>query len=193
AVFIQEVFQDSGISKSELDAVAVGGGPGSYTGLRIGTSTAKGLCYALDKPLLSVPTLLGMASGALLNIVSDHGNALMCPMIDARRMEVYSAIYDSSLHEKINVDSVIVDEKSFFDVMDESVVWFFGDGMHKCKHLLSAHPNARFIDDFVHSSSYLYGPASVSWKEGRTEHIGLYEPFYFKEFVAGKGSVSPRN
>lgn len=193
AVFIEEVFHQSGIPMREIDGIAVSGGPGSYTGLRIGISTAKGLCWALDKPLLAVPTLLAMSSGAASSIGVDIQGALLCPMIDARRMEVYAATYESSLREKTSVDSVIVNEDSFNEELSGSVVWFFGDGMPKCKSLLQAHPNARFLDDFVHTSSHLFAPATIALQQGRTEHVGLYEPFYFKEFVAGKGSVNPGN
>lgn len=190
-VFIEEVFHSSGVPKTDIDGVAVSGGPGSYTGLRIGVSTAKGLCWALDKPLLAVPTLMAMASGALLSGGFDCEDALLCPMIDARRMEVYSATYDSSLKVVAAVDALIIEEGSFSEIMKSSVTWFFGDGMPKCKSLLQVHPNARFLDDFVLTSFHLYAPAALALKQGRTDHIGLYEPFYFKEFIAGKGSVVP--
>jgi tRNA threonylcarbamoyladenosine biosynthesis protein TsaB len=104
---------------------------------------------------------------------------------------VYTSIFDEGLHEIKSVDAVVVDEQAFIEFLDRSPVYFFGDGMPKCKELLGRHPNARFLDDFSQSSLHMYGPAAAALKAGQTDHVALYEPFYFKEFVAGKGSVTP--
>ncbi|MFM7728381.1 MAG: tRNA (adenosine(37)-N6)-threonylcarbamoyltransferase complex dimerization subunit type 1 TsaB [Flavobacteriales bacterium] len=189
-VFVEEVFHEAGVPMSDIDGVAVSGGPGSYTGLRIGVSTAKGLCWALDKPLLAIPTLLSMANG-VRTVVDPESNAILCPMLDARRMEVYTAAFSLQLDEIASVEAVVLDQLSFKSLLDTSQVYFFGDGMAKSKELLGQYPNACFVDGFVQSSVHLYGPAAAALKAGRTDHVALYEPFYFKEFIAGKGSVSP--
>lgn len=190
AVFIQEVVAESGVPLAELDAVLVSGGPGSYTGLRIGTSTAKGICWALDKPLIAVPTLLAMAAGGKLQCEPDT-SWLLCPLIDARRMEVYTATFNQQLDEVRPLTATVVDENTFTELLQNNVVCFFGDGMLKCKPLLEHHPNARFLDDFQMKASHLVGPSLRRWEAGDTDHVALYEPLYFKEFVAGKGSQSP--
>lgn len=190
AVFIQEVTAASGVPLAELDAVLVSGGPGSYTGLRIGVSTAKGICWSLDKPLIAIPTLLAMAAGGKLRCESTS-SLLLCPMIDARRMEVYTATFDQQLEEVHPLSAKVVDENTFTALLDKNIVCFFGDGMPKCKSLLEQHPNARFLDDFQMDALHLLAPALRRWEAGDTDHVALYEPHYFKEFVAGKGSQSP--
>jgi tRNA threonylcarbamoyladenosine biosynthesis protein TsaB len=190
AVFIQEVCKESGISLTTLDVVVVSGGPGSYTGLRIGVSTAKGICWALDKPLIAIATLTAMASGARL-LVNATTPYLLCPLIDARRMEVYTAVFDDKVEEIKPVSAAIVEHNTFDDLLKNNIVYFFGDGMSKCKSLLQANPNARFLDNFQMDAAYLYQPALNRFEQGDTDHVGLYEPHYFKEFVAGKGSQLP--
>ncbi|MEY4593620.1 MAG: tRNA ((37)-N6)-threonylcarbamoyltransferase complex dimerization subunit type 1 TsaB [Bacteroidota bacterium] len=190
AVFIQEVCKESGITLTTLDAIVVSGGPGSYTGLRIGVSTAKGICWALDKPLIAIPTLTSMASGArtFVDVTTPY---LLCPLIDARRMEVYTAVFNDKGEEIKPVSATIVEQSTFDDLLKNNVVYFFGDGMPKCKSLLSSNSNARFLDDYQMNASHLNQPALNRMKHGDTDHVGLYEPHYFKEFVAGKGSQLP--
>ena len=144
-VFIDEVLKKAEQKPSDIDAVCVSKGPGSYTGLRIGVSTAKGLCYALEKPFLSVNTLLSMSEGM------RKTNDLFCPMIDARRMEVYCAIYNQSGEEVKPTCAEIIDENSFADLFHENKIHFFGDGAEKCKSALSKHSNAVFVDDIFPS------------------------------------------
>jgi tRNA threonylcarbamoyladenosine biosynthesis protein TsaB len=194
AVFISSVMEQSGISLQEIDAVVVSGGPGSYTGLRIGVSTAKGISWSLDKPMIAVPTLQSMAAGAWSMVKEGESigrKVLFCPMIDARRMEVYTALFDSEGKEVAPVAAVTVDESFHLAALDEHLVYFFGDGMAKCKAILAGHTNARFIDTYEISAAHLIHPAEEDFSLNRFVHTALYEPFYLKEFVAGKGSVLP--
>jgi tRNA threonylcarbamoyladenosine biosynthesis protein TsaB len=179
-VFIDEVMKSEGISFKELDAVAVSMGPGSYTGLRIGVSTAKGICFGIDRPLIAINTLQVMAAGALKGMES-----LFCPMIDARRMEVYNALYypDLSIYRETRAD--IIDETSFSAELQQFSVWFFGDGAAKCKPFLGTHPNARFIDDFQVSSTYMARLAEEKFQNHQFEDLAYFEPFYLKDFIPG--------
>jgi tRNA threonylcarbamoyladenosine biosynthesis protein TsaB len=192
-VLIREILEETGLAISDLSAVAVSGGPGSYTGLRIGVSTAKGLCFAADRPLIAIPTLQSMAAGVIsgLRANGQSEDILLCPMLDARRMEVYTAIFDVSGREVEPVSAKVVQEGVFDDRLHVGQVLFFGDGMPKCKSLLSAHANARFVDDYRISAADMIQPALQAYAAADFRENGLYEPFYFKEFVAGKGSVSP--
>jgi len=176
--FIEDLMQEAGLPFSQLDAVAVSSGPGSYTGLRIGISTAKGYCYALDKPLIAVPTLQALASQV-------HFTGLRCPMLDARRMEVYCALYDENLEVVEPVSAKIIDESSFADVLSRSKISFFGDGAAKCKVLLSKNPNAVFIDGVLSTSESMTKLAEEKFRNEEFENVALFEPFYLKEFVPG--------
>jgi tRNA threonylcarbamoyladenosine biosynthesis protein TsaB len=197
--FIEEMMQEAGLSFSELDAVAVSSGPGSYTGLRIGVSTAKGYCYALDKPLIAVPTLQSLANGFVKDNFSpssfpkergvlpsgkDSGWVL-CPMIDARRMEVYCAVYNQELDEIEPVAAKVIDETSFSQLLENNKMYFFGDGAAKCRPLLSKHSNAVFVDGILCTSESMCGLAEEKFVKGEFENVALVEPFYLKEFVAG--------
>jgi tRNA threonylcarbamoyladenosine biosynthesis protein TsaB len=145
--FIEECFRSAGIKTSEIDAIAVSEGPGSYTGLRIGVATAKGLCYALDKPLIAIPTLKAMASGMLNSVLGTRHSllgALLCPMIDARRMEVFSSVFNSGLVEIRETIAEIIDAASFSDLLKENTIYFAGDGASKCKPFLEEKENAYF-------------------------------------------------
>ena len=179
-VFITELFKTQDFSIKDLDAIAVSKGPGSYTGLRIGISTAKGLCYALDIPLISVSTLKAMAFGMAQKEKSD----LYCPMIDARRMEVYNAFYNSTNKEIRGIQADIIEACSYQKELDKKVL-FFGDGAEKCKQMIQ-HPNARFIDGIFPSSKDMLEIANEKFAEKDFEDVAYFEPFYLKDFVAGK-------
>ena len=189
--FIDEIVKSSGITFNDLDAIAVSMGPGSYTGLRIGVATTKGLCYALDKPMIAVPTLQAMAMGMKeeLKINSEVHHALLCPMIDARRMEVYSGIYGAAGREIREVQAEIIDEFSFQEFLADHPVIFGGDGAEKCKSILGSHPNARFLEGFQASSRFMAGLVSEKFRLQQFENLAYFEPFYLKDFVAGKPRV----
>ena len=184
--FIELACAEAKITLNQLDAIAISKGPGSYTGLRIGVSTAKGLCYGLDKPLIAVDTLKAMAV-RLIDSLSDSenwGGALFCPMIDARRMEVYTALYNSNFEMIEPISAKIIDENSFTNFLDKNKVVFFGDGAEKCKSLLNNHPNAVFIDNVEPSAQYVNQLASSKFKQGIFEDVAYFEPYYLKEFLA---------
>ena len=171
---------------SDLNAIAISMGPGSYTGLRIGVSTAKGLCYALDIPLVAINTLEAMSSGFVSNHFSVNPDTLFCPMIDAKRMEVYCAIYNSKTEVLLETKAEIIDENSFKDILDRNVVYFFGDGALKCESSLGTHFNARVIDDFENSAKYLSAIAHQKYLQKDFADVAYFEPFYLKDFIAGK-------
>ena len=184
--FIDELIKNTHISYNKLDAIAVSSGPGSYTGLRIGISTAKGLCFALDKPLIAVETLEAMANG--FNIAVDteiKTNALLCPMIDARRMEVYTAVFTQSGVRLRDTAAEIIDDKSFADLLAKQQVVFFGDGADKCSEILGWNTNAIFVSQFVNSAAFLSGKAAKKLANKDFEDVAYFEPFYLKDFIAG--------
>lgn len=187
SVFIGEILAEGGMKPSELDAVCVSSGPGSYTGLRIGVSSAKGFCYALGLPLLSVPTLRGMATHFFALHPDCRG--LVCPMIDARRMECYTAIYSSSLEELKPVGADVVEERLYDRWLDSGTVTFIGDGAEKTRQLLGGHPNARYSSDFAISAAGLLPAALGKLAAGECEDSAYFEPFYLKDFVAKKSVV----
>ncbi len=189
-VFAEQIMYKSGFTFQDLDAIAVSKGPGSYTGLRIGVSTAKGFCYSLDKPLISVGTLTSLANGMILKLAVEGKTPvdfLFCPMIDARRMEVYTAVYDSRLHEVRKVLAEVIDENSFFDFFrQKKPLIFVGDGAAKCKEILSkVSPNTIFREEFLASATYMAPLAEDKLKAGDFEDTAYFEPFYLKDFVAG--------
>lgn len=185
-VFIGEIFAANGLTFQEMDAVAVSSGPGSYTGLRIGISTAKGLCFSLDKPLIAVETLQAMASGYLTRIKEVQGEFLLCPMIDARRMEVYTALFDQQLNRLEATSAAIIDQESFKAALDQHKIIFFGDGAAKCKAVLGNHPNAVFIDGFLNHAEDLTSIAAKKMELQQFEDVAYFEPYYLKDFIAGK-------
>ena len=199
--FIGEIINSSGFSYGSLDAIAVSMGPGSYTGLRIGVATVKGLCYALDKPMIAVPTLQAMAAGInyKLQITNDGsgenieyrrpGSLLICPMIDARRMEVYCGVFDHANREVREVRAEVIDEFSFGEFLADHVVVFGGEGADKSKPFLSNHPNALFMDGFQASALFMAGIAAEKSRQQQFENLAYFEPFYLKDFVAGKPRV----
>lgn len=189
-LYIDELLNNIGITYNDLDAIAVSSGPGSYTGLRIGVSTAKGLCFALDKPLIAIETLEAMADGVINNpgFFADD-KTLLCPMIDARRMEVYTALFDTAGNRVRETAADIIDENSFADYLKDHKIIFFGDGAEKCKNVLSNNPNAAFLDDFVNSATYLTEKAAQKFADGVFEDVAYYEPYYLKDFIAGKKAL----
>lgn len=168
-----------------IDAVAVSQGPGSYTGLRIGVSTAKGLCYGRGLKLVAVPTLEVLCVPLLLYRDDLPSDALFCPMLDARRMEVYSAIYTRGLKVVKPVSADLIDENSYHDLLKEHRIVFFGNGAAKCREVIR-HPNAIFINDVDPLAKYMFPLAERKFLSGQTEDVAYFEPFYLKEFVATK-------
>lgn len=181
-LYIEDVCKDAKVSLRDIDAIAVSKGPGSYTGLRIGVSTAKGLCYALDKPLIAINTLEAMAVGQISNLQSPISN-LFCPMIDARRMEVYCALYDDQGNEIKKTSAEIIDEHSFVGLLQKNKIYFFGDGAAKCRIEIS-HPNAIFVDGISPSAKFMILLAEKYFAERKFEDVAYFEPFYLKDFVS---------
>ncbi len=185
--YIDKLLAQCGISASQLEAVCVSSGPGSYTGLRIGVSTAKGICYALQIPLLSVPTLQSMAAQYFTQHPDYKG--LVCPMIDARRMECYTAIYASPTHVVKPVDADIITPGIYDTYLDRGEVTFLGDGAEKTRPILGTHPNARYADGFLISASGLHALALDKLKRNEVEDVAYFQPYYLKDFVAKKSTV----
>lgn len=182
SLFIQQALEKAKESNLKPNAIAVSAGPGSYTGLRIGVSTAKGLCYGYDIPLIAVSTLEILCNEALKREIMEK-NAFFCPMIDARRMEVYAGIYDSSLNIKQSVTPEIITEKSFSEFLNKSTVYFFGNGAEKCSFVIT-HPNARFIDNIEPLAENMITLAEKKYRAGDFVDVAYFEPFYLKEFQA---------
>ncbi|MBC7565621.1 MAG: tRNA (adenosine(37)-N6)-threonylcarbamoyltransferase complex dimerization subunit type 1 TsaB [Pedobacter sp.] len=179
-LFIKEVMEVAGFSYSDLDAIAVSKGPGSYTGLRIGVSTAKGLCFALDKPLIAIGTL-GMMAKGFLNANPDF-NGLICSMIDARRMEVFTSVFDCTLTMVQDVSAKIIDEQSFLSELSQGQIMFIGDGAEKCKAAIT-HPNAAFSTENFNSAVNMSELSFEAFSNTRFEDLAYFEPFYLKEFL----------
>lgn len=185
APFVDEALSFAESHAIPLDAVAVSCGPGSYTGLRIGVSTAKGVCMGRGAKLLSVPTLQTLAVPVLLYHDELPDDALLCPMIDARRMEVYAAVYDRALKELRPTGADIVTEESYKEFLNEHPVYFFGNGAEKCKVVIT-HPNAHFIEGIHPLAKNMMPLAERRLAQGKVEDVAYFEPFYLKEFVATK-------
>ena len=179
AVFVQEILAERGLTIADCDAICVSKGPGSYTGLRVGVSTAKGLCFGCGKPLLAVGTLDTLVAQAHSAIPSPYH--FIIPMIDARRMEVYSAVFQHNT-QITETAPVIVDENSFAEYLEQGPCLFIGDGAGKCADVIK-HPNAHFCQCNPKASAML-SPAMEAYKEKRFEDVAYFEPFYLKEFVA---------
>ena len=186
-VFVEEALNYAKTKSLKLDSVAVSCGPGSYTGLRIGVSQAKGLCFALDLPLIAINTLQIMTCSVIFGGSFDE-KSLFCPMIDARRMEVYSAIYDLGLSEIKPVSADVLDENSYKDLLDKNIIYFFGNGAAKFKSILN-HPNARFIDSVIPVAYDMLALSEIGFKQNKFEDVAYFEPFYLKEYVA----TTPKN
>lgn len=184
APFISEVLQESNNFPPQLDAVAVSKGPGSYTGLRIGVSTVKGIAYALKIPVIGINTLETMTHGLLENFPEYNSSEfLLCPIIDARRMEVYTRLFTNLLVPRNDLSALIIDTGSFREELERKKIIFFGDGVPKCKGIIN-HENAIFIDDFEPSARFMAVISYTSFKEGKFENLAYFEPFYLKDFVA---------
>ena len=189
AGFIKALLDENNQAVSDLDAVAVSKGPGSYTGLRIGVSTAKGLAYASGIQLISVDTLSAMASGVMRNhpfrdeAVSEDGSFFLCPMIDARRLEVYTAVFHPNGEMTEPISAKIIREDSFRELLEQGQVVFFGDGAAKCKDIIQ-HPNAIFLEGIETSASFMVPIAESAWQEKKFEDVAYFEPFYLKDFIA---------
>ncbi|MBR0202651.1 MAG: tRNA (adenosine(37)-N6)-threonylcarbamoyltransferase complex dimerization subunit type 1 TsaB [Bacteroidaceae bacterium] len=181
-VYVQEALSFIDSHAIPLDAVAVSQGPGSYTGLRIGVSMAKGVCYGYGVPLLAVPTLKLLCVAPLLYHEELPDEALFVPMIDARRMEVYAAVFDRSLREVRPTQADIVTADTYAEYLAKGPVCFFGGGAAKCKDVIN-HPNAIFLDGIVPMAKYMGPLAGRALAEGKTEDVAYFEPFYLKEFV----------
>jgi tRNA threonylcarbamoyladenosine biosynthesis protein TsaB len=189
-VFIEELLSQARENAWTIDAVALSEGPGSYTGLRIGASTAKGICYALQIPLLPIDTLqlLCVAAEASADIPAD---ALLCPMLDARRMEVYTAFYlPACTKRQTDVQAMIINENAFAELLTEKKIIFFGNGSDKCKQVILSQ-NAYFVDNIVPQAQFMGGLAEGAFKEHALDckHMAYYEPFYLKEFVPAASHV----
>jgi tRNA threonylcarbamoyladenosine biosynthesis protein TsaB len=184
--FIEQVLAEGNCKISELDGVVLSIGPGSYTGLRIGASAAKGICYALNIPLIGVSTLQSIVFGAL-QTQNEPQNILYCPMIDARRMEVFTALFNAKGEAITEVDNKIIDENSFHNELENHTIYFCGNGMPKCKSVLQ-HKNAYFIETPLAAQNMLL-PALLKFENQQFEDVAYFEPFYFKEYVAKKAAV----
>ena len=183
--FIEELLSEAGISPQELEAVAVSKGPGSYTGLRIGVSVAKGIAYGASVPLIGVDTTRSMFNGVIADASQKYGTdstSLFCPMIDARRMEVYYSLFDARGNVFKDISAEIISEESFSGIADDVRIVFFGDGSEKCRNV-TKHKNSVFISDFIISASYMYKTASEKLRAGQSEDVAYFEPFYLKDFI----------
>lgn len=187
-IFIEEIFKERGIRASDLEAIAVSKGPGSYTGLRIGVSVAKGMAYAASIPLIGIATTIsmfrGISSGSLQNPEADK-NTLFCPMLDARRMEVYYAIYDTNGKTIKDISAEIISEDSFNNIPESQKIIFFGDGAAKCKEVIKR-KNALFADNYIISASHMHIPVFQALKNHHYEDVAYFEPFYLKDFITSK-------
>jgi tRNA threonylcarbamoyladenosine biosynthesis protein TsaB len=185
-LFIEDILKAHNIPARQLDAVAVSSGPGSYTGLRIGVSAAKGICYGANVPLIAIPTLLSMACGFMArpSLFPEPGeNAWYCPMIDARRLEVYTAFFDQRGVMQSEVSAQVIDENSFAGILSSRKVVFFGNGSDKCKEIIT-HPNAEFCPGFVPSAKNMVTTAEQRFREKKFEDVAYFEPYYLKDFIA---------
>jgi len=179
---IKNAVEQAGYNLNDLDAIAVGKGPGSYTGLRVGVSTAKGLCFALDKPLIAINTLEAMSLQVIPFFAKDM---LFCAMIDARRMEVYASVFDAENNIILQTKAIIMDENSFVDLLQDRKIVFFGDGADKCKKLLSENPNAIFINQEIRPSAQTVGQLAIqAFTNNNFEDLASFEPYYLKDFMS---------
>ncbi len=188
-VFIQEIFHEAGITPESIDAVAVSKGPGSYTGLRIGVSVAKGLCYGTGGPLIGTSTLEAMTNGAVRNHLEDQYDftgreqVLYCPMIDARRMEVYMAVFNNRREPIMPVQAKVIEKNTFDALLTKNRVLFFGDGSEKCRGIID-HRNAFFPGGFSYSAKNMAALSEEAFRLKKFENTAYFEPYYLKDFIA---------
>lgn len=189
AHFIEEILKEEGLRVKDLDAVSISRGPGSYTGLRIGVSTAKGLCYGADKPLVAVYTLKALTQGLLdtLKASTDpppvDDQTILVPMLDARRMEVYSAFLNRNLEFMREIKAEVLDETSYQDWLRDHNMVFFGNGVSKCRQVI-AHPHAYFVEGIEPSAQHMANLSEKKYQAGEFEDVAYFEPFYLKDFIA---------
>ena len=209
-LFIDEVMKEAGIAYKDLDAVATSMGPGSYTGLRIGVSTAKGLCYAMEKPLIAIDTLAAMACGfndaetqrgkvteLMVGVnsqsqsqgQSQQPTAILCPMIDARRMEVYTAFFNEKLERTSETEALVIDENSFMELKQNNHLYLFGDGADKLAALFQNDENITVVEKFHCSAAYMARLADEAFTNKQFVDTAYFEPFYLKNFVPGMPKV----
>lgn len=183
-VLIDRLLKENGIQVKDLQAVAVSKGPGSYTGLRIGVSAAKGLCYARDIQLIAINSLESMAAGMRPHVP----NGLLVPMIDARRMEVYSAVFNMNLKPVRETEAEVITAESFDELRKSNTLYLAGDGADKCKEVLNGN-NIQYLDGFNASAAFMMHPAIDAFNKRQFENVAYFEPFYLKDFIAGKPRV----
>ncbi|MDR0364273.1 MAG: tRNA (adenosine(37)-N6)-threonylcarbamoyltransferase complex dimerization subunit type 1 TsaB [Bacteroidales bacterium] len=185
-LFIEETIKEGNLTFRQLDAVAVSEGPGSYTGLRIGASAAKGLCYALDIPLIAVSTLQAMA--VCMKRFYKNGDVLYCPMIDARRKDVYTALYNAQGEPIDPISAKTINEHTFQDILSRRTIIFGGDGAEKCREIINS-SNALFLNNFKYTAEGVAALSHKKWERREFTDTAYFEPFYLKEFQAGKPKV----
>ncbi|MBG0860299.1 MAG: tRNA (adenosine(37)-N6)-threonylcarbamoyltransferase complex dimerization subunit type 1 TsaB [Bacteroidales bacterium] len=186
--FIDTVLSEAGIKAEKLEAIAVSKGPGSYTGLRIGVSTAKGIAYAASLPLIAVETTFSMFHGFIGKAQERYGVSagdLFCPILDARRMEVYYTVLDPEGRTIKGISAEVIHKNSFIGFPASSRIFFFGDGALKCKNVIER-TNSVFADDFKISAAYMLNPAYAALESKQFEDVAYFEPFYLKDFIATK-------
>ena len=183
-LFVEQLLAEARNNTWRFDAVALSQGPGSYTGLRIGTSIAKGLCYGMNIPLIPVDTLQILCAAIATEIPTD---ALMCPMLDARRMEVYTAIYTPALEQQTEVEAKVIDEQSFAEELRTQNIYFFGNGAEKCQSIITS-ANAHFVSDILPQAKYM-GKLAERAMSLNIKEMAYYEPFYLKEFVPAPSHI----
>lgn len=178
-LFIDDVFKQAKLAPQNLDAIAVSKGPGSYTGLRIGVSAAKGLCFSLDKPLISVNTLEALSNQVKID------NGCIVPMLDARRMEVYASVYDANYNQIRAIQAQVLDSNSFEEFLEQGKVYFIGNGVEKTKQIIT-HPNTVFIENKLPSAREMGALAYNKYRKTDLEDVAYFEPFYLKDFIGTK-------
>lgn len=183
--FVDEALSFADSHAIPVDGVAVSMGPGSYTGLRIGVSMAKGVCYGFGIPLLAVPTLEVLCVPVLLRHDDLPEDALLCPMLDARRMEVYAGVYNRALKQVREIRADVVDADTYRELLDQHPMYFFGNGAKKCMEVIN-HPNAHYIDGIEPLAKNMFPLAERRMMRGETEDVAYFTPFYLKDFVALK-------
>jgi tRNA threonylcarbamoyladenosine biosynthesis protein TsaB len=184
-LFIEDLLKNAGVRAAELEAVAVSKGPGSYTGLRIGVSVAKGITYGASLPLIGIDTTRSMFNGVINSAGEKYytdTNSLFCPMIDAKRMDVYYSIFDAKGKEVKGISAEVINERSFSEISESVKIVFFGDGAGKCRDV-TGHNNSVFDNDFIISAAYMQRTAYEEYNAGHFEDVAYFEPFYLKDFI----------